>query len=105
MRSMVKLTLSLALMLLVGGLSGCATFDPGTVIAKHLGKSLGTSLADVTPVHASTSPTLNGGNFCDTALALKAPVAVAGLPRDKATEFALAVDEFGAEHGCWAAPK
>lgn len=95
----------ISLLALVLGVSGCASLDPTSFIAKRIGAAVGTRLADTVPAPATTAPTGKGGNFCDTARALKAPVAIVGLPRNQATEFALAVDEFGAANGCWPSPK
>lgn len=99
MRSMRSAAMISLVMLLAG--SGCATLNPTAFIAKHAGAAIGAKLADAVPARATVAPTAKGGNFCDTAIALGGPVPLAGLPRNAASEFSLAVDQFGATHGCW----
>lgn len=99
MRSTGFLTTSLLVALSVG-LSGCA-HPLRDFAAKAAGSRVGTAIADQVPAPATTKPTQKGGNFCDTAKELGAPVKTAGLPRNAATEFSVAANQFGADSGCW----
>lgn len=99
MRSTGFLTTSL-LVAFGFGLSGCA-HPLRDFAAKAAGSRVGAAIADQVPAPASTNPVQRGGNFCDTAKELGAPVKTSGLPRNAATEFSLAANDYGAQSGCW----
>lgn len=79
-------------------LSGCNT--PGSVLSRHFGASAGGAVAGrLPPPAAAVVTTQRGGNFCDTARALGAPLPPAGPRRQY--EFILGVNEHGERAGCW----